>query len=67
MLSEITENGEPYRISDLKIGGKNLINMGVSGEKIGETLEYLRGLVVINPEQNRKSILLQKSEEFNRN
>ena len=67
MLREITENGEPYRISDLKIGGKNLINMGVSGEKIGETLEYLRGLVVINPEQNRKSILLQKSEEFNRN
>lgn len=67
MLSEITENGEPYRISDLKIGGKNLINMGVSGEKIGETLEYLRELVVRNPEQNRKSILLQKSEEFNRN
>ena len=67
MLREITENGEPYRISDLKIGGKNLINMGVSGEKIGETLEYLRELVVRNPEQNRKSILLQKSEEFNRN
>ena len=67
MLSEITENGEPYRISDLKIGGKNLINMGVSGEKIGETLEYLRELVVRNPEQNRKSMLLQKSEEFNRN
>lgn len=67
LLREITENGEPYRISDLKIGGKNLINMGVSGEKIGETLEYLRELVVRNPEQNRKSILLQKSEEFNRN
>ena len=67
MLREITENGEPYRISDLKIGGKNLINMGVSGEKIGETLEHLRNLVVSNPEQNKKSILLQKSEEFNRN
>ncbi len=67
MLREIAENGEPYRISDLKIGGKNLINMGVSGEKIGETLEYLRELVVRNPEQNRKSMLLQKSEEFNRN
>lgn len=67
MLSEITENGEPYRISDLKIGGKNLINMGISGEKIGETLEYLRKSVVYNPEQNKKSVLLQKSEEFNRN
>ena len=67
LLREIIENGEPYRISDLKIGGKNLINMGVSGEKIGETLEHLRNLVVSNPEQNKKSILLQKSEEFNRN
>ena len=67
MLREILENGEPYRISDLKIGGKNLINMGISGEKIGETLEYLRKSVVYNPEQNKKSVLLQKSAEFNRN
>ena len=67
MLREILENGEPYRISDLKISGKNLINMGISGEKIGETLEYLRKSVVYNPEQNKKSVLLQKSEEFNRN
>ena len=67
MLREILENGEPYKISDLKISGKNLINMGISGEKIGETLEYLRKSVVYNPEQNKKSVLLQKSEEFNRN
>lgn len=67
MLREILENGEPYRICDLKIGGKNLINLGVDGEKIGETLEHLRKLVVTNPEQNQKSVLLQKSEEFNRN
>ena len=67
LLREIIENGEPYKISHLKIGGENLINLGVSGEKIGETLEYLRKLVVANPQQNRKSILLQKSEEFNRN
>ena len=67
MLREILENGEPYKISDLKISGKNLINMGISGEKIGETLEYLRKSVVYNPEQNKKSVLLQKSAEFNRN
>lgn len=67
MLSEILENSEPYRISDLKIGGKNLINLGVSGEKIGETLEYLRKCVTADPTLNRRSTLLQKSEEFNRN
>ena len=67
MLREILENGEPYRISDLKIGGKNLINMGISGEKIGETLEYLRQCVTADPALNRREILLQKSEKFNRN
>lgn len=67
LLREILEKGEPYRISDLKIGGKNLINMGVDGEKIGETLEYLRKIAVSNPELNKQSILIQKAEEFNRN
>lgn len=67
MLREILENGEPYRISDLKIGGKNLINMGISGEKIGETLEHLRQCVTADPALNRREILLQKSEKFNRN
>lgn len=67
LLREILENGEPYRISDLKIGGKNLIDMGVDGEKIGETLEHLRKIAVSNPELNKQSILIQKAEEFNRN
>lgn len=67
LLLEILENDEPYRVSDLKIGGKNLINMGVGGEKIGETLEYLRKIAVSNPELNKQSILIQKAEEFNRN
>lgn len=67
MLREISENGEPYRISDLKIGGKELIDIGIGGEKIGVTLENLRKCVVSNPELNRRSILLEKSEEFNRN
>lgn len=67
MLREILENGEPYKISDLKIGGRNLMNLGISGEKIGETLEYLRKCVTADPALNRRSILISKSEEFNRN
>ena len=67
MLREILENGEPYKIPDLKIGGKNLINLGIGGEKIGEALEYLRQCVTADPELNQRSILLKKAEEFNRN
>ena len=67
MLREILENGEPYRISDLKIGGRSLIKLGIGGEQIGQTLEHLRKCVARSPELNRREILLQKSEEFNRN
>lgn len=67
MLREISENGEPYRISDLKIGGRSLIKLGIKGEKVGETLEYLRQRVTADPTLNRREILLQISEEFNRN
>lgn len=67
MLREILENGEPYRISDLKIGGRSLIKLGIRGEKVGETLEHLRQCVTADPTLNRREILLQISEEFNRN
>lgn len=67
MLREILGNGEPYKISDLKIGGRSLIKLGISGEKVGETLEYLRQSVTADPTLNRREILLQKAEEFNRN
>ena len=67
MLREILENGEPYRISDLKIGGRSLIKLGIKGEKVGETLEYLRQRVTADPTLNRREILLEISEEFNRN
>ena len=67
MLREILENGEPYRISDLEIGGRSLIKLGICGEKAGVTLEYLRKCVAADPTLNRREILLQKAEEFNRN
>ena len=67
MLCEVLENGEPYRIPDLEIGGRSLIKLGICGEKAGVTLEYLRKCVAADPTLNRREILLQKAEEFNRN
>lgn len=62
LLKEITENNEPYRIADLKISGKELINMGFKGNEVGDTLEKLRKLVIENPEKNNKSDLMRNSE-----
>ena len=59
MLTEIIKNGEPYRISELKIGGSDLKKCGISGRAIGETLEKLRRSVLKNPELNTRSELIK--------
>ena len=59
MLTEIIKNAEPYRISDLKIGGRDLKKCGISGKAIGETLEKLRRSVLKNPELNTRSELIK--------
>lgn len=59
MLTEIIKNGEPYRISELKIGGRDLKKCGISGRAIGETLEKLRRSVLKNPELNTRSELIK--------
>lgn len=50
---------EPYKISDLKIGGEDLMRIGISGAEIGETLEMLRKEIIICPDKNTKEILLK--------
>lgn len=52
MIDEIIENNEPYLISHLKIGGKHLIKLGISGEDVGKKLEIMRKFIIKNPEKN---------------
>ena len=59
LLKEIIENNEPYKISDLKITGGDLIKLGLSGEAVGETLERLRRLATHDPTANTRKKLLQ--------
>ena len=59
LLKEIIENNEPYKISDLKITGGDLIKLGLSGEAVGETLERLRRLAAHDPTVNTRKKLLR--------
>ena len=58
-LKEIIKNCEPYKIGDLKIGGKDLLALGFSGKDIGEKLEIVRKEVSKYPEKNTKEELLK--------
>ena len=48
----------PLRIKDLAVNGNDLINKGLSGKDIGETLNKLLQIVLENPDLNTKEKLL---------
>ena len=54
---EIIKSAEPYKISDLKIGGRDLIALGYSGEEIGRILKELCDHIKKHPEDNKKDVL----------
>ncbi len=53
----ILENNEPYLIEHLAINGNEIKKMGITGTKIGETIEILRKAVTESPKLNHKEIL----------
>lgn len=67
MLSEIIENAEPYKISDLKIWGEDLKKLGIRGRETGEMLEALRKYVIPDPTLNTKSRLLEEIKNLRSN
>lgn len=58
LLDEIIISNEPYKITDLRIDGNDLLTLGISPEKIGEKLKKLLETVLENPEYNTKEKLL---------
>lgn len=62
---EIIAEGQPYKLSDLVINGRDLIKMGVrAGREIGDTLKVLLDEVVINPELNDREYLLKRARQL---
>lgn len=57
-LKEIEENNECVAVSQLKVNGKDLINLGYKNEEIGKKLDYLLDCVVEEKVHNNKHELL---------
>lgn len=64
-VKKILENKEVYNKNQLKINGKDIINLGYKeGKIIGEILDYLTEEVLEKPELNKKEILIQMVEKI---
>ena len=55
---EIIKNHEPYEISQLKINGEDILMLGFKGNEVGEKLIQLINQVIINPDMNKKELLI---------
>lgn len=59
MYKDIIERGDCISIKDLDITGNDLMEYGLKGPKIGETLEALLHVVIENPKMNDKATLIE--------
>lgn len=57
------ERGLPYRISDLKIGGRELLSLGISGKAVGDTLTELLFAVIDGRAENTYAALVSYVNE----
>lgn len=58
MADEILTRGDCFSIKDLDITGLDLIEYGLKGTQIGDTLNYLLEIVIENPKLNDKATLI---------
>lgn len=62
---DLLSDGTPYSISQLAIGGNDLIALGYSGREIGKTLSFLLDEVIKDPSINSKEKLVDKLKNKN--
>lgn len=66
-LKELLKGGVCYRISDMKISGNELLELGIKGKSIGETLSRLLYLIADGKLENEKKKLLEAVSRLEEN
>ena len=62
---EIRRRGDCISLKTLAVTGKDLIQAGMKpGKGLGETLNHLLNLVLENPEQNKKELLIREAKKY---
>ena len=64
VIERMKQDGTPFLVSDLKISGKDLLALGISGKHVGEFLDSALKDAIIEPELNDREKLLKRAEKF---
>lgn len=63
-IDKIISNDEPYKISQLKINGNDILELGFEDRKISEILNLVLERVILDPEFNEKNKLINYLKEY---
>ena len=55
---------DPVEVSDLAVNGDDLVKVGITGKRLGETLRSLLQFVLEDPTRNTREMLLHRAEEM---
>ena len=55
----IRERGDCLSLRSLAVGGADMALIGISGKKVGETLDFLLEAVLDSPSLNKRDILIE--------
>ena len=64
LYDEILERGDCVDLKGLAVNGSDLMELGIVGEQIGETLNWLLHIVMENPALNNKNTLISLVENI---
>jgi len=59
LLQTVLDEEQGFTLKDLAVDGHDMMELGLKGPEIGQTLNRLLDLVVDNPELNDKSVLMR--------
>ncbi len=63
-LNEVIDDGTAIKISDLKINGDDLKELGFKGIEVGAILQELYAISLVNPNFNNRRRLLDKANSY---
>ena len=64
ILSELIKKQACFSLKDLKVNGKDMMELGARGKKVGETLGYLLDKVMVGEVANEKPALTELAKKF---
>lgn len=59
LIKEMKEEKVPFSVKELSISAKDLMDLGLKGKEIGDTLEELFNFCILEPDKNEKNALLK--------